>query len=179
MIEIPNYQELVDLLPEYFKEIIEYPEIMKAWAEGLSMAGGSEQQVWNNLYIQTCDEATIEQYENLLNLQPAPGDPLEVRRDRVMSRLLISTPYSERRLRAMFNEMFGEDNYQLTVDSVNQTAAMVFTAHVNDGVAQFCSTWYSMAPAQMAFTVNEDIHTDIDGNMFYGGCMSQTIYTRI
>lgn len=179
MIEIPDYQELVGLLPDYFQRIIEYPEIMKAWAKGLSMAGGSEQQIWNNLYVQTCDEATIAQYESMLNLVPAVGDTLEVRRARVMSRLAISVPYSERKLRSIFDEIYGAGNYQLTVDHVNQTVSMIITAFVPDAVQQFCDTWYSMAPAHVAFTVNEDITTEIDGDMYFGGCVGSTIYTSI
>jgi len=179
MIEIATKDDLVALLPELFQKVIEYPEIMKAWAKGLDMAGGSEQQIWDNLYIQTCDEATIAQYETLLNLVPAPGDSLEVRRTRVMSRLAISIPYSERKLRSIFDELYGPGNYTLTVDHVNQTADMVFNVQINNAMLDFCTTWYMMAPAHMAFTVSEDITTDIDGDMYFGGCVECTEYINI
>ena len=46
MIEIATKNELVKMLPEKFKERIEYPEIMVAWAKGLNMAGASEQHLF-------------------------------------------------------------------------------------------------------------------------------------
>ena len=179
MIEIATKEELVAMLPELFRQIIEYPEIMKAWAEGLGMAGGLEQQVWDNLYVQTCDEPTLEQYEALLGLVPAPGDSLDVRRQRVLSRLAISIPYSERKMRSVFDEIFGAGTYTLTVDTANQSVDMSFNVHIDGAILTFCTTWYSMAPAHMAFTVNEDITTDIDGNMYFGGCVDCTEYTNI
>ena len=179
MIEIPSKKDLVDLLPMFFQNIEEYPEIMKAWAKGLRMVGTDAQQVWDNLYVQTCDLATLEQYESYLKLNPSPGDTIEIRRARVMARLVLSVPYSERKIRSIFDDLFGADAYTLTVDSATSTVSMEFTKHASDGVGQFCSIWYGMAPAHVAFTVNENITTDIEGDMYFGGCVSRSVYTRI
>ena len=35
MIEIPSKNDLVEMLPQFFQDILEYPEIMKAWSKGL------------------------------------------------------------------------------------------------------------------------------------------------
>ena len=179
MIEIPSKQDLVDLLPQLFQNILEYPEIMKAWAKGLDMAGGSSRQVWDNLYIQTCDLETLEEYEAYLGINPSPDDTLTVRRARVMSRLMVSVPYSERKIRVLLDEMYGAGNYTLTVDSEHSEAQMEIHKSIEQGMLLFCALWFEMAPAHMAFTVNEDITTDIDSNLYFGGCITQTQYTNI
>lgn len=179
MIEIATKNELVKMLPEKFKEVIEYPEIMVAWAKGLNMAGASEQQIWDNLYVQTCDLGTLEQYEALLHITPDPGDSIEARRVRVLAGLAISIPYTERKIRGIFDALFGSGNYTLTIDYTTETATMVFNTHIDGSIMTFCTSWYGMAPAHMAFTVNEDIHTEIDGDMYFGGYTSSTLYTRI
>ena len=179
MIERPTQNELVAMLPQFFKDILEYPEIMKAWAKGLDMVGLSGQQVWDNLYIQTCDSDTLSIYEGYLKLTPAPGDSLEVRRARVLARLMIAIPYSERRIRVLFDEMYGAGNYTLIVDSINSEVTMDLQVHIEEGVLLFCTTWHEMAPAHMAFTVKEDITTDIDNGLYFGGAVRETIYTNI
>ena len=179
MIEIPSKNDLVEMLPQFFQDILEYPEIMKAWSKGLDMVGVNSQQVWNNLYVQTCDSDTLAQYEAYLGINPSPGDSLTVRRARVMSRLMVSVPYSERKIRALLDEMYGVGKYTLTVDSVLCEAQMQIHTFVDQGMLLFCALWFEMAPAHMAFTVNEDITVDIDSNLYFGGCVTETQYINI
>ena len=179
MIEIPSKNDLLEMLPQFFQSILEYPEIMKAWSKGLDMAGANSQQVWNNLYVQTCDSDTLAQYEAYLDINPAPGDSLAVRRARVMSRLMVSVPYSERKIRDLLDEMYGEGNYTLTIDPEHSEATMQLHTIIDQGMLLFCTLWFEMAPAHMAFTINEDITTDIDSGLYFGGCISQSYFTNI
>lgn len=179
MIDRASASKLLALLPQYFQMIKEYPEIMKAWAEGLDLAGNSIEAVWNNLYIMTCDEATLEVWEARLNLTPLPGDSLEIRRERVYYRLSSSVPYSERKIRTLLDQMYGPGGYDLIVDSVNQTVNMTIKTLVPDGILNFCIMWYSYSPAHVEMSVTEDIESDIDGNMYFGGSVNSTIYINI
>ena len=178
-IEIATKQALLDLLPQFFKDVMEYPEIMQAWAKGLNMVGVSAEQIWDNLYIQTCDSDTLSIYEGYLHLTPAATDSLAVRRARVLARLMIAIPYSERRIRALFDELYGAGNYTLTIDVLNCEVTMDLHVHTEEGILLFCTTWHDMAPAHMAFTVKEDITTDIDNGLYFGGAVRETIYTNI
>lgn len=179
MIEIATKKDLVDLLPRFFQDIQEYPEIMKAWAEGLRLIGGSSQQVWNNQYIQTCDEATIAQWEAYLKLNPSPSDSLEVRRFRVMAQLMLAAPFTERRIRSTLDDLLGAGTYTLTVDPVNSEVHMEFNSAAGNGALTFCTIMYEMAPAHIYFTVKENIVTDIDSDLNFGGCIEQLQYTNI
>lgn len=172
-----NYTELVEMLPDFFARIAEYPEIMKAWAQALSVGEANIDQLWKNLYIQTCDEGTILYWENLLGLVSDPGDTLQARRNRIINTFTLTRPYTERLLRARLDEMFGENNYTLTIDPVAQTCDMVLHRHIDSGMLLFCDMWFRIAPAHIAMTVSED--NNIDGQMYIGGVITQSKIVRI
>lgn len=174
-----TYTDLVEMLPEFFAQILEYPEIMKAWAEGLRMGENNIQHLWDNLYLQTCDEGTIEYWEDLLGLFPAPGDTLEVRRNRILNMFSLTRPYTERSLRARLDEMYGAGNYTLNIDSQAETADMQINVHINQGILLFCDLWLRIAPAHMAMTVKEDVTTDVDGFMYFGGAITSSRFVTI
>lgn len=167
--------DLVKLLPEWFQKIKEYPEIMKAWGKALDDADTNIGQLMANLFIQTCDEGTIGYYEDLLKIYPAPGDTLEIRRNRVLNRWSMVVPFSERFLRVRLDEMYGAGNYTLTVDSTTSTATMELHQFIQQGIELFCELWNSVAPAHVAIDAHEDIVTNIDSTMYMGGVTTQTV----
>ena len=66
-----NSNDLLIMVPEWFQKVIEYPEIMKAWVYALNQLDGNIRRLWDNQYIQTCDEATLAQYEKFLGIVPS------------------------------------------------------------------------------------------------------------
>lgn len=163
--------DLLAMIPEWFKKIIEFPEIMKAWAKGLDMIEGDVSLVWNNQYIQTCDEATLSQYERLLGITPA-GD-LNYRREIVINRLSLSAPFSVGFLRQQLNARFGEDGYTFNVDPQTSTAEIVITAPVERAVSIFLDLWYEVAPAHIEISVQEV--SFVEGNMLVGGAVGSYV----
>ena len=172
-------QDLIELLPEFFVKIKEYPEIMKAWTAALDDAEGNMNQLLDNLFVQTCDAATIALYEQLFGIVPQPGDTLEARRNRIMNRLSMVVPFTERYLRARLDEMYGAGNYTLTIDPTTSTATMAINDFIDQGIELFCDLWYRTAPAHVALDVHEDIVTDIDSDMYFGGVCQQTIIMQM
>lgn len=172
-------QDLIELLPEFFVKIKEYPEIMKAWTAALDDAEGNMNQLLDNLFVQTCDAATIALYEQLFWIVPQPGDTLEARRNRIMNRLSMVVPFTERYLRARLDEMYGAGNYTLTIDPTTSSATMAINDFIDQGIELFCDLWYRTAPAHVALDVHEDIVTDIDSDMYFGGMCQQTIIAQL
>ena len=172
-------QDLIELLPEFFVKIKEYPEIMKAWTAALDDAEGNMNQLLDNLFVQTCDAATIALYEQLFGIVSQPGDTLEARRNRIMNRLSMVVPFTERYLRARLDEMYGAGNYTLTIDPTTSTATMAINDFIDQGIELFCDLWYRTAPAHVALDVHEDIVTDIDSDMYFGGVCQQTIIAQL
>lgn len=167
------------MLPEFFKRLKEYPEIMRAYAEALNEAEGNIYQVLNNMFVQTCDAETIAMYEELFNITPQPGDTLEARRNRVLNRLSMVVPFTERFLRSRLDEMYGAGNYTLTIDSQTLTATMSINSFISQGIELFCDLWYACAPCHVALDAHEDITTEIDNPLYFGGAIFQTIIESI
>lgn len=169
-----NKDELLEMLPEWFQKIKEYPEIMAAWAYALSVLGSHIIILWANQYIQTCDEATLSLYEKLLGIIPSGSSTLEYRRAIVMNKYSMMVPFSEGFLIDRLNEMFGEDGYVLTIDSENCTADIVLTTSVARAKSIFLNFWYGIAPAHVEITAHEEAESEIDGAQYFGGAvMSQ------
>ena len=169
--------ELLNLLPDFFKNVLEMSETMAAYAKALDDAEKAIGRLWDNQYVQTCDEATIALYEQLLKLTYNVGDSLEVRRNRVMNRLLLVYPYSERLVRSRLDELF--EDYELTVDSQTSSATMVIKSFTEQGVKLFLELWYGVAPAHIDINVYEDIVRKITGPLYFGGSVSTLVYRNI
>lgn len=175
-----NRDELVAMLPKWFQQIIEYPEIMAAWADALSAFDGNIKALWENQYIQTCDEATISMYEHLLGITPSGTDTLEYRRQMVLNKVAMVAPYTEGYLRTQLDEMFGADGYTLTIDSTTSTGNIVITSPVPRSPNLFFNFWYGIAPAHIKMDAHQEAETEIDGQQYYGGVFvsSVTHYIR-
>lgn len=136
-------------------------------------------QIRDNMFVQTCDASTIALYEQLFGITPQPGDTLEARRNRVLNRLSMVVPFTERYLRSRLDEMYGAGNYTLTIDPTTSTATMAINDFIDQGIELFCDLWYRTAPAHVALDVHEDIVTDIDSDMYFGGVCQQTIIAQL
>ena len=167
------------MLPAFFQKLKEFPEIMKAWGKALDDGETNIQKIFDNLFVQTCDAETIAMYEELFHITPQPGDTLEARRNRVLNRLSMVVPFTERFLRSRLDEMYGAGNYTLTVDATTETATMEIHQFISQGIELFLDLWYSCAPAHVAIDAHEDIVTDINNPLFVGGILNQTIITNI
>ena len=171
--------ELLALLPDWFKRVIEYPEIMAAYAKALSDVEKNIDQLWKNQYLQTCDEPTLALYEKLLKITPSGSDSVEYRRSIELNKYSMIVPFSEDFLRDKLDEIFGEDGYTLVIDSPNQTAELSVVRTVPRGLSIFFDLWFGIAPAQMEITAKEDIESEIDGARVFGGAVTSDINTDI
>ena len=104
-------------LPRYFRPISEFGEILKAQGYGLDQFDKASAKVYANNYIATCDEETIAYYERLLGIVYRFGDTMEYRRTRVLQKYNTIVPFSVGFLRDKLTELYGEDGYEMSVDS--------------------------------------------------------------
>ena len=104
-------------LPEYFRPIIEFREILKAHGYSLDKLDETSEKVKDNNYIATCDEETIAYYEKLLGITYRFGVTMEYRRARVLQKYNTIVPFSIEFLRDKLTELYGEDGYEMSVDS--------------------------------------------------------------
>ena len=73
-------------------------------------------QVNSNFAIETCDLATIEQWEELLSIYPTPEETIEDRRKNIYAAINSQSPYDINVLKGKLNSMLGIDGYELHIN---------------------------------------------------------------
>lgn len=106
---------LMMLLPPYFQRIYEYEILMGVEESELDAAEKSMEQVKKNLYVQTCDDMTLREYERLLGIVRQAGTSMDRRRQMVLSRMNQQPPYTLPKLKEILNAAVGVGGYRLDV----------------------------------------------------------------
>ncbi len=100
-------------LPEYFRPVVEFQEILKACGYLLQQIETETARMRNNFYIASCDWRTIDYYEKLLGISGAKGLPLEERRSVVLMRYGMRPLYTLPMLKGMLRAAAGADRYSV------------------------------------------------------------------
>lgn len=165
---------LMNLLPGYFQEILEFQELMSTEEIELKGFFGELQQVWNNLFIQTADEATIQYHENLLNLTPDPGDSLEIRRWRVINRYLRRPPFTLGILHEQLNSLLGIGNYTLTVDYPGKSLTVDFINIDNSTRLEAINILITLPPAHLGQSYSTTSQPESNADLSVGAGLMTT-----
>lgn len=107
--------DLMLLLPPYFQAIYEYQVLVDVEGAELETAKRSLEQIKKNLYVQTCDDSTLREYEQLLGIVREPGAAMEYRRRMILSRMNQQLPYSLPKLKEILDAALGRQWYGLEI----------------------------------------------------------------
>ena len=78
--------DLMMILPEYFRPVLEFKELMRTDGVELDNLENDIQKLRNNFYIQTADEKSISLMEKQFSIVAKPGETIEYRRQRLLSK---------------------------------------------------------------------------------------------
>ncbi len=118
VVEVLNNQ-----LPVYFRPIIEFQEIMKAYGYTLEELKKVFMHIWDNFYLISCDGQTLSWYEVLLGITKTKGLTLEERRVVVLMQYSMRFLYTLPVLKEMLASAAGMDNY--TVECLYEKYQMI------------------------------------------------------
>ena len=144
--------DLMEVLPAYFRPILEFQEIMKAEGEAAEEVERTADRLSDNCFIQTCDEATLAYYERLLQISNI-GATLEERRRILLLQWNMESLYTLPKLKEFLASAVGERNYEIKcfyneylvkIWISDQTAAMLGTLY---------NTIFRMIPAHIILEV--------------------------
>lgn len=107
--------DLMLLLPPYFQAVYEYQVLMDIEGAELETAKRSLEQIKKNLYVQTCDDSTLREYEQLLGIVRERGAAMEYRRRMILSRMNQQLPYSLPKLKEILDAALGRQWYELEI----------------------------------------------------------------
>ena len=167
-------------LPEYFRPIIELREILKAHGYSLDKLDETSEKVKDNNYIATCDEETIAYYEKLLGITYRFGDTMEYRRARVLQKYNTIVPFSIEFLRDKLTELYGEDGYEMSVDSAACKLKIKVTSDRYGAIDLLYDLLWDVVPAHIQILANQQTTNRVPCRLYAAGAVSrvfvQTIY---
>lgn len=104
--------DLMEVLPSYFRPILEFQEIMKTEGKAAEEVERNADRLSDNCFIQTCDEATLAYYERLLQISNI-GATLEERRRILLLQWNMESLYTLPKLKEFLASAVGEGNYEI------------------------------------------------------------------
>lgn len=107
--------------PHWFRRILDFQYLCRSEGDELRLMAEAMDLVHKNLFVQTMDEGTCAQWEEILRILPAPDEDLEFRRLRVLNRLSLRPPFTLIFLREKLDLLFGPGKYTVEVDYPNYT----------------------------------------------------------
>lgn len=170
-----NSNDLLIMIPVWFQRVLEFPEIMKAWAYALDQFDGDVKKVWDNQYIQTCDEATLSLYEKLLGITPSGTETLEYRRTVVWNKYSMIVPYSIGFLKERLTQVY--DNNKVEVDPVNDVLTVDLYESGTGSVDSVYQLLYDVVPAHIEIRLIKQGLVDIEDNAYVGSYVGS--YERV
>jgi hypothetical protein len=171
-----NAQEtLMEQLPDWFKPVLEYIELMKAYGTELDGLDANARLVYYNQFIQTCDVKTMSVWERLFGLTVQTGDTIEFRRSRLLQKFSQTLPYTIWDLRARLTELFGND-YTLTVNPQTCTITIIVTSDRYGAIDLLYGLIWDVVPAHLRVNANQQI-TNLSQSILATGtfCLSTRI----
>ena len=171
---------LAEQLPDFFRPIIEFQQIMIAHGYALDSLDSNALQIAANNYIPTCDEQTIAFYEQLLGIVYRFGDTLEYRRTRLLQKFNTIVPFSIGFLRDKLTELYGEDGYELSVSSPDCTITVKVTSDRYGAIDLLYDLLWDVVPAHLQIIANQETTNDVGGGKLYtGGVAANTFIQTI
>lgn len=189
--------DLINLLPEFFQNILEYPEIMNAYGGALQTAEDNAEALKNNLFVQTCDVATLQYWEELLNIEVPLNATLDDRRDAVLSALNSGQIVTRRSFYSIAGNIFGVgwgivhippqptsvwDDPAVDFSMTNPpTLEMTVTNYTIPRYAMrtFRNMWARFAPAHVRLKIKQFAFTDTDGYLYAGGACGIRVCSKL
>lgn len=166
------------LLPEYFRPILEFKELMKIDSLTLDELEKLVERVYKNNFIQTADAATLKSYEGWFGITYIPGETLEYRRQRIMQMFTTFPPFSEGYLRNKMSELYGND-YTLEVDPAKSALKAIITSSKYGAVDLFYGLIWDIVPAHIDVTVNHQVTNFLTGRIYSAAVLKSTYIQTI
>lgn len=148
-------RELINYLPEFLREIQEFKAIAKAEQPEFEKAWAEKDQIIENAFILTQDEASAKRWESKLGITPGANETLSDRNFRILARAQESLPFTERTFRKMLLALVNSENeFDLTIDSDNYSVEIIIALTSSEKLAEVKALAERIVPANMLLTVD-------------------------
>lgn len=172
---------IIDYLPYWFRDILEYQKICQTESEQLAAVADEMHAVADNFFLQTMNESAVNMWEQVLGIVPNPQtEDLDFRRFRVLNRLTTKPPFTLGFLYQKLDELIGPGLWTVTVDYPNYTLYIESSSENQNYFTEVAYTINKIKPAHIVFvnkpltitgiTVDESVElTDLQWNYTLDG----------
>ena len=167
-----------ELLPPVYRAIKDMYAYARSLDTELREALANMIAVRTNFFIQTCDEETLEYWENLLGISSYTGETIEERRQFVLMYLNNRFPTSEPYVRYLMTKMFGESNFSLEFDAIDPLTLQLNLYDTNyDKIRKFLAWFSKMCPAHIRWLYGHVENTQATNYISSGTTSHETVTT--
>lgn len=119
MADFPERKKLIQYLTPFVQSFGEMQEIMRVEEDWMDKMESHIGKLYDNAFIEDCDEYGIRKYEKLLGILPDTEENLEIRKLRVRAGWNDAIPYTYRTMVKKMNLYCGVNNYDIDADLEN------------------------------------------------------------
>ena len=155
--------KLEQYLPGYFDEVVEMQALMDVENELFDALAKHFEATINDQFILSASEEMLLMWERIFGIidDLTPLD-IQFRRERLINRLVNTSPFTFRFLRERLDALLGIGNYKVLLDHDQ------YTMHIESSIDQqrvfneMVLTIHRMIPANIAFTLVPIVSRDLD-----------------
>lgn len=122
--KLKKENKFLSLCPDPYAKIKDYQELFKSVYPETKEIERDIRVIFDNQFIQTCDEQQIELYEKLVKIEPNRNLSLEIRRFNVLFIYQSILPYTLPKLKEQLNSLCGYGNW-IILQSLNTYEMMI------------------------------------------------------
>lgn len=149
-IELDN--NLLELLPPWYREVLEYQQICETEGNVFDGLAAEIEAVAQNFFFQTMDEPSVYLWEQILNIAPNPQtETLAFRQARLINRLSTRPPFTLGFLYQKLDELIGPGEWTVTVDYPNYTLYIESSAQDQSYATEVAFTVNRIKPAHIVY----------------------------
>ena len=168
---------LSNLLPKWYENVLEMQVLMETQQESLDELRNLVKKTRDNQFVATADESTIAVYEKMLKINKKIDDDLELRRFRVLNRLAVRSPYTQRSLEEVLSA-FGP-LATLEMDYANYLLRIESNFEKYGQIEEIESQVRQIAPANLILDFDNRIEGFMRSGVFLASTMAVTEVVQI
>lgn len=143
---------LLEYLPDWYRGISDYREIVGAEQAQMELLADALSTVANNFFFQEMDADTVSKWEQILHIVPdPPAESLEFRRLRALNRVSTRPPFTLSFLHQKLDELIGPDRWTVTVDYAHYTIYIESDAENQQYASEVEYTLNTIKPAHIVY----------------------------
>lgn len=152
---------ILEYWPSILRDLVEFQRIAEAQQPDYDVLTETVNNLHNEFSLFTLSERGAVRWEEILSLQAKPGDSIEVRRNRILTKFLSQLPYTYRAMLRYLETISGGD-YAVNLDVANYELYVSARLSGYDQRTALIAALTDMLPANIVLILKAKITQAVD-----------------